>query len=132
MPRLFRFPVTKKRDEQIENWIDEHTDLLGSMAVHWFEVLRNCGDDVREILHDNQPTACVEDTAFAYVDAYKSHINIGFFNGAGLDDPAGLLEGTGKYMRHVKLYPDKEINEVALLKLINRAYKNIKKEIKSE
>ncbi|MEI9965905.1 MAG: DUF1801 domain-containing protein [Caulobacteraceae bacterium] len=53
-------------------------------------------------MHDGHPTACVGDAAFAYVDAFRAHVNVGFFHGAALDDPAGLLEGTGKRMRHVK------------------------------
>ena len=117
---------------QIENWMNEHSDILGSIATSWFEVLRSCGDDVYEILHDGQPTACVEDVAFAYVDVYKLHVNIGFFNGAELNDPDGLLEGTGKYMRHVKLNPGKVINEDSLIKLINTAYTDIKRRLKSE
>ena len=132
MNRLFRFPVIQKRDKQIENWMNEHSDILGSIAATWFEVLRNCGDDVHEILHDGQPTACVEDVAFAYVDVHKLHVNVGFFNGAELNDPDGLLEGTGKYMRHVKIDPGKVINEDALTKLINTAYTDIKRRLKSE
>ena len=34
-----------------------------------------------------------------------AYVNVGFFHGAALDDPAGLLEGTGKRMRHVKAAP---------------------------
>jgi len=132
MNKLFRFPITKKHDEQIENWMNEHSDILGSIAASWFEVLRNCGNDVHEILHDGQPTACVEDVAFAYVDVYKLHVNVGFFNGAELNDPDGLLEGAGKYMRHVKLNPGKMIDKDTLLKLINTAYTDIKRRLKSE
>ena len=61
--------------------------------------MRNCGDDVREVLHDGHPTACVADAAFAYVNAFKAHVNVGFFRGAEIVDPDGLLEGTGKFMR---------------------------------
>ena len=86
--------------------MDEQPEELGAIARHWFDVIRDCGDDVRELIHDDAPTACVADAAFAYVDAFTAHVNVGFFNGAGLADPAGLLEGTGKYMRHVKLRVD--------------------------
>jgi hypothetical protein len=81
----------------------EHTGKLGTIAQDWFEVMRACGDDVRELLHDGHPTACVADTAFGYVNAFKAHGNVGFFRGTEIADPAGLLEGTGKFMRHVKL-----------------------------
>ena len=71
----------------------------------WFEQMRQCGDDVRELMHDGCPVACVEDAPFAYVNEFKSHVNVGFFYGAMLEDPAGILEGSGKRMRHVKLKP---------------------------
>ena len=106
--------------------MNEHSDDLGSMARYWFEILRNCGDEFRELLHDGHPTACVGDAAFAYVNAFKAHVNIGFFCGAELSDPTGLLEGTGKFTRHVKLRPESEIDTTALLELIRSAYTDLK------
>ena len=99
---------------------------LGAIAQRWFEIMRDCGDDVREVLHDGHPTACVGDAAFGYVNAFKAHVNVGFFRGAELDDPSGLLEGTGKFMRHVKVRPEREIDATALMKLIETAYTDMK------
>jgi hypothetical protein len=107
----------------------EHSGALGAIARRWFDVIRECGDDVRELLHDGHPTACVGDAAFAYVNAFKAHVNVGLFRGAELADPAGLLEGTGKYMRHVKLRPDGDIDATALIKLIEAAYIDMKRRI---
>ena len=99
----------------------DHPGELGAIARRWFAVMRNCGDDVRELLHDGHPTACVGDAAFAYVNAFKAHVNVGFFRGAEIADPQGLLEGTGRFMRHVKLRPEREVDGTALLKLIETA-----------
>jgi len=99
-----------------------HTDRLGTLARRWFEVLRACGDDVRELLHDGHPTACVGDAAFAYVNVFTAHVNVGFFHGAELADPDGLLEGAGRWMRHVKLRPGHDVDAAALRTLINTAY----------
>ena len=104
----------------------EHAGELGTIAQHWFDVMRGCGEDVHEILHDGHPTACVGDAAFAYVNAFTAHVNVGFFRGAALPDPNGLLEGTGKYMRHVKLRPEGEVDAAALLRLINTAYTDMR------
>ncbi|MBV9242286.1 MAG: DUF1801 domain-containing protein [Acidobacteria bacterium] len=87
--------------------------------------MRNCGDDVRELLHDYHPTACVGEVAVGYVNVFTSHVNVGFFRGADLDDPTGLLEGTGKFMRHVKLSPDRIVDEDELRDLIHAAYDDI-------
>ncbi|HXI26499.1 MAG TPA: DUF1801 domain-containing protein [Pyrinomonadaceae bacterium] len=126
MSQLLRFPTSVKRDPAIEIWMREHADELGAIAQHWFEIMRDCGDDVRELLHDGAPTACVGDAAFAYVNAFKAHVNVGFFRGAEIADPASLLEGTGKFMRHVKLRPERDVDATALRKLIETAYTDMK------
>jgi hypothetical protein len=131
MSELFRFPTAVERDPAIEVWIQEHADL-GAIARRWFEVMRGCGDDVRELLHDGHPTACAGDAAFAYVNAFKAHVNVGFFRGAEIADPKGLLEGTGKFMRHVKLSPERDVDAAALTKLIGTAYADMKRRLKSE
>ena len=125
--RLFLLPGGVRRDPAVEIWMDEQPEELGAIARRWFEVIRDCGDDVRELIHDDAPTACVADAAFAYVDAFTAHVNVGFFGGAGLADPSGLLEGTGKYMRHVKLRPDAAIDGAALTSLIEDAYADMKR-----
>jgi hypothetical protein len=132
MTRLFRLSNATRRDPAIETWMHERADELGAIARHWFEVMRGCGDDVREILHDGHPTACVTDAAFAYVNTFKGHVNVGFFRGAVISDPHGLLEGTGKFMRHVKLGPRRDVDAIALRKLIATAYADMKARVKAE
>ena len=129
MNQVFRFPAAVERDPAISAWINEHPGELGAIARHWFDVIRDCGRDVRELMHDGHPTACVGEAAFAYVNAFKGHVNVGFFRGAELDDPVGLLEGTGKYMRHVKLAPDGVLEAEALVELIETAYADMKRRI---
>ena len=132
MSRLMRFPDAVRRDPSIEIWMREHSGELGIIARRWFEVLRGCGDDVRELLHDGHPTACVGDAAFAYVNAFTAHVNVGFFRGAEIADPAGLLEGTGKFMRHVKLKLGHEVDAAALKALIETAYADMRARLTEE
>ena len=127
-----RFPGSVKRDPGIEVWMHKHSGELGAIAQGWFEVMRACGEDVREILHDGHPTACVDDAAFGYVNVFKAHVNVGFFRGAEVGDPHGILEGTGKFMRHVKLGPEHDIDAAALRKLIETAYTDMKRRVKAE
>lgn len=128
---LFRFPSALKRDPAIDAWMSEHPGDLGTIARRWFEVARDCGDDVRELLHDGHPTACVGDAAFAYVNAFSAHVNVGFFRGAELADPERLLEGTGKFMRHVKLRPESDVDSEALAKLVETAYADMKRRLEA-
>ena len=123
---LFRFPTAIARDPAVDAWFEGRANELGALARPWFERMRECGDDVRELLHDGHPTACVGDAAFGYVNAFTAHVNVGFFLGEHLPDPAGLMEGTGKNMRHVKLRPGAEIDEEALSALIQAAYLRVK------
>jgi len=108
-----------------------HPGELGVIAQRWFEAMRNCGGDVRELLHDGHPTACVGDAAFGYVNAFKAHVNVGFFRGAELSDPSGLLERSGKFMRHVKLGPEREVDAAALMKLVEAAYTDMKRRVEA-
>ena len=110
----------------------QHAGELGVIAKHWFEVMRKCGGDVRELLHDGHPTACVADAAFAYVNAFRGRVDVGFFRGAEIADPKGLLEGSGRFMRHVKLRPGGDFSATALMKLIDTAYIDMKKRVQVE
>lgn len=130
--QLFRVHSVFKRDPAIDQWMREQVGELGIIAEHWFDVMRGCGDDVREILHDGHPTACVYDAAFGYVNAFKAHVNLGFFRGAELPDPHGLLQGTGKFMRHVKLHPGREADATALTALIQSAYRDMQRRLNAE
>ena len=129
--KLLRFNPAVERDPGIDAWMREHSDELGAIARHWFEVMRKCGDEVRELLHDGCPVACLGDVPFGYVNAFTSHVNVGFFHGAALPDPARLLEGAGKFMRHVKLRPGTFINTAALSELIEAAYSDIKSRVEN-
>jgi hypothetical protein len=93
--------------------------------------MRNCGEDVRELVHDGCPVACLGDAPFGYVDVFTAHVNVGFFHGAALADPARLLQGNGKYMRHVKLRPGAPANAAALHRLIEAAYWDIKARVEN-
>jgi hypothetical protein len=132
MGRLFRISGAARRDPAIKIWFAEEQPELRAIAQKWFTRMRQCGDDVLETLHDGCPVACVEDAPFCYVDAFSRHVNVGFFCGAMLDDPAGLLEGNGKRMRHVKLRPSGELDAAALRKLIESAYAEIKARLAAE
>src|SRR5262245_32786277 len=127
--QLLRFPGSVRRDLVIDAWMKAQPRQLGPIAQRWFEVVRACGNDVRELLHDGHPTACVADAAFAYVNAFTSHVDVGFFRGAELPDPNRLLEGTGRFMRHVKLRPGLQVDAEALKRLIASAYADMKQRV---
>ena len=128
---LLRFDGARERDPAIAAWMKKNKGELGTIAQRWFVVMRKCGDEVRELLHDGCPTACLGDAPFGYVNVFTSHVNVGFFHGAALPDPARLLEGTGKSMRHVKLKPGTATNAAALNTLIEAAFSDIKSRVEN-
>lgn len=128
---LLRFDGAVERDPAIQAWMKAHPGELGAMARQWFAVMRNCGDEVRELLHDGCPVACLGDAPFGYVNVFTAHANVGFFHGAALLDPARLLQGAGKFMRHVKLTPGTVTNAAALTALIQAAYADIKARVEN-
>lgn len=132
MTQLLRFPNAVVHDPAIDGWLNAQDSELGLIARRWFEVMRKCGDEVRELLHDGHPTVCVTDAAFAYVNAFRTHVNVGFFRGAEISDPSRLLEGTGKFMRHVKLRPGVDVDGAALTQLIETAYVDMKERVRLE
>jgi hypothetical protein len=131
MPALLTFTGAVEQDPAINRWLETQSGELAAIASEWFEVMRGCGTNVRELMHDGHPTVCVQDAPFAYVGAFKSHVNVGFFHGASLPDPEGLLEGGGKYMRHVKLRPSRTVSAPALKALISAAYQDILARLKA-
>jgi hypothetical protein len=132
MAELFRLPGAVRHHPTVAAWFSDPADESRRFAQPWFDRMRGCGDDVRELLHDGHPTACVQDAAFGYVNAFRTYVNVGFFHGAMLDDPARLLEGSGKRMRHVKLRWGQPMDIVALSDLIASAYRDIRARLAAE
>jgi hypothetical protein len=128
---LLRFDGAVERDPAIDAWMKERPGELRAIARQWFEVMRKCGDEVRELMHDGCPVACLGDAPFGYVNVFTAHVNVGFFHGAALPDPAGLLQGAGKFMRHVKLRPGTAANAAAVSRLIDAAYSDIKARVEN-
>ncbi|MEZ5530924.1 MAG: DUF1801 domain-containing protein [Steroidobacteraceae bacterium] len=58
---------------------------------------------------------------YAYIAAQAAHINLGFYHGASLQDPTGILSGSGKALRHIKIYEISAANNPAIRDLIRDA-----------
>jgi hypothetical protein len=132
MDGLFRLSGPVERDPRVEAWFAAPDHEMRRIVQPWFERIRGCGADVRELMADSRPTACVGDAAFAYVDAFSGHAGVGFFYGATLPDPSRLLDGAGKRMRHVKLRWGAPVDEAALNDLIAAAYRDIQGRLAAE
>ena len=132
MGALLTFNGAVEWDPAVQAFFDGRPPEPVAIARHWFAQMRDCGPDVRELFHDGWPVACVDSAPFGYVSIAKAHVSVGFFHGASLRDPAGLLEGTGRFMRHVKLRPKSTIDAARLEGLIAAAYRDIKARLRAE
>ncbi len=132
MIRLFRLPAAVPDDPAVDAWFVGRPPALAALVAPWFAAMRACGADVRVVMHDDQATACVGDAAFAYVATYRAHVAVGFFAGSALPDPHGLLVGSGRFMRHVKLRPGEPVDATALAALIRAAYAVVRDELARE
>jgi hypothetical protein len=103
MDRLFLFPSARAHDPAVARWFDDRPGPTGTLARATFARLRAAAPDMGELLHDNRPTACIDGAAFAQVGLAARHVTLSFFRGTDLPDPAGLLAGAGRLMRHVRL-----------------------------
>lgn len=62
-----------------------------------------------------------ENDPVSYVYASEDHVQFGFFGGSALDDPKGLLEGEGKFVRHIKLRKTSDMDERTFKALLRQA-----------
>jgi hypothetical protein len=123
---LFLLAGAVEHDGAVERFLTEPPDELHAIAQRGFARMRACGDDVRELIHDGCPVACVDDAAFGYVNIFKAHVNVGFFNGAVLRDSAQVLRGSGKRMRHIRIEPFSDADSSAIDALIEAAYRDVR------
>lgn len=132
MDPLFRLSLGMQRDPAVQAWLDRQPGELGLIASKWFGRMRSCGLDVLELMHDGCPVVCVRDVPFGYINVFKAHVSVGFFLGSELKDPARLLEGTGKRMRHVKVRPGEPVDTKALAALIQRTYEDVRERLQEQ
>ena len=132
MEKLLRFTGKDLQDIDFEPWLEGKPENLRPIARKWFSKIKNYGADVEDIFHDNYPIVCVESAPFAYINVYTKHVNVGFIYGAELPDENGLLEGTGRLGRHIKLRPDSKIDDQQIITLIQLAYDDIRFRLQEE
>ena len=99
----------------LEGWQAEAVSTLR-------KIMRKAAPKATESMKWAQPVY-EENGPFCHITAFKSHVNFGFWRGADLPDPLGILEGSGGRMRHVKLTRVKDIKQKAFQDLVKAAVK---------
>jgi hypothetical protein len=106
----------KEVDTYIESAPEAQKEVLNILRNLIFDAVPNVVEDFKW----NQPVYALEKN-FAYLKSNKQHVNLGFFSFDKTEDPKGLLEGTGKSMRHIKISSKSDIDSDLLLKMIKQS-----------
>lgn len=92
-------------DKKVEQFLMNLPQEKRLITLFYREQILALSPDIKEAIKWNNLTFIYKgNLAFIYTYATTVYMNLGFFNGTGLTDAKELLEGTGKGMRHVKLY----------------------------
>jgi len=122
-------PIPKAAQHTFEELLDgvepELAEIARALRAMILKVDQQAVETVR--LGDNAATYGVGprkmSDGYAYIMPLREYVNLGFYQGALLEDPKGLLEGTGKGLRHVKIRSVKEAANPALRSLVKAALK---------
>ncbi len=121
-----RYKGAVPRDPRIDAYARSVAGPLGETIARLTALVRRAVPAHDEAVVHGAPQFCIGGMPFCYVVGYSKHVNLGFCDGAALADPEGLLEGTGKTMRHVKLRPGGEAPLAALAQLIANAARRVR------
>lgn len=89
-------------EKTVDGYIDGLGGERGAIVATLREVIRTTAPDARETIKWAQPVY-ESGGPFAYIKAFGKSVNLGFWRGAEIRDPSGLLVGEGDRMRHVRL-----------------------------
>lgn len=104
----------------VEEYVESLEDWRGEVVTGLRDLILEVEPEVEESIKWSRPV--YEDNgSLAYIMAHESHVNLGFTRGVELTDEAGVLEGTGKQMRHVKLRDADDVRPDVLRELIREA-----------
>jgi hypothetical protein len=124
--------VPAMEGKEAVEWINTYVEKKGPKLLPVAEGLRRLVKKtvagVKESVNPWKMPTFASNGPICFFTVGKNHVTFGFLRGTALKDPAGLLEGTGKNLRHVKLWVVEELKRPELKKLIVEAAKLNKKE----
>ncbi len=109
-------------EKTVTAYIAQIEDWQGEIVSKVRNIILKTAPEADEAIKWAQPVYSVNGP-FAYIKAFKNSVNFGFWRGVDIQDPAGLLQGTGEKMRHVKLLSLDDIDEPAYIDFVQQAVK---------
>ena len=121
--------MTETKFGTFEELLDITEPVLHPIVQRLREIITDIDPDYVEVvrLGDRAATYGVGPKkmteAYTYILPHKQWVNLGFFRGATLPDPDGLMEGTGAKMRHVKIRSLEDAEKPAIHTFITESLK---------
>ncbi len=104
----------------LDQYLSKYDGKIGSLARDLRNMILEQVPDMDEVIkwknlfYEKKGFVCA-------IVIHKDHVNLQFARGTEIDDPEGILEGTGKKIRHVKINNNKEINSDKLKNMVIEA-----------
>jgi hypothetical protein len=109
-------------EKTVENYIAELEDWQAEIASEVRQIILKAAPEAEESIKWAQPVYELNGP-FAYIKAFKNSVNFGFWRGVDIQDPDGLLQGTGEKMRHFKLANLDDVNAAVFSDYVQQAIK---------
>ena len=113
-----------KKYETFAKWVADQHAHQKKMISALRKLVKKTAPSLSESVKWGNGVWLGEEWPVAFLHAKDDHLQFGFFGGSGLDDPKKLLKGTGKYIKHIKVYTLDDIDEASFTKLIKQAVRH--------
>jgi hypothetical protein len=124
-PRI-RYAGTVRRDRAIDAQVRAHAGAMGETLSRLVSIARDAAPEHDEIAYRGAPSFCIEGEPYCYMVPFSRHVTLGFCHGAALPDPDGLLEGRGRYQRHVKVKSGERIPAAGIARLVAASARRVR------
>jgi hypothetical protein len=102
--------------------LDTHTPEIQSLVHALREVIRAAAPELTEEVKPGWGNLVYKlNGVVCAISPYSNHVNVNFYKGTSLSDPAGVLDGTGRELRHVKYRTESDIQSGVLSQLVHQA-----------
>ena len=127
-----RYSGAVRRDPAIDAYARSVDAPLAVTISRLVSLVRSSVPGHDEVLFRGAPSFCIQGEPFCYLVGYPKHLKLGFCDGTALSDPAGLLRGKGKSMRHVRLAPGEPFPAAALVDLVGQSARRVRARQKAD
>ena len=105
------------KEKTVDAYVAGLEDWQAEIVTSLRQIVRAAAPNAAESFKWAQPVY-EENGPFAFIKAFRDHVNFGFWRGADFPDPLGILEGVGDRMRHVRLSSVKDIRKKAFADMV--------------